>query len=404
MAAWFEDLPLDFARDETRTAAQLVATAFPSSAELQMFADSIGLDGGAINFAQTPRLIVASLLKQARLSDRMPSLISELLKDPALAALHPALLNLIKGYEGSLAAAALRKKPSLATLALLPSSVDIWSSDEASAKPLASPGLEKIVNAAAGFANPAEFRTRLAEAEVRTARIDIGGHAKGTGFLVGDSLLLTNYHVVEKGVVGGVAVFDNSISPLGVQNAGRSVSFAADWLVASSQHAAVSAEVGPDGPPPGTWDFALVRLSEPVAAQAIGPDPKAAGADRRGRYQLDGNTYLFDPAEPVFIVGHPDGRPVQFSYASPSSAKLTKNSNRVRYGTNTEGGSSGSPVFNRDWRVVALHHAAGPTNKPGDFNLKEKNFNQGIPLNGLVGELKRQLADKPAALKELGLE
>ena len=116
MAAWFEDLPLDFARDETRTAAQLVATAFPSSAELQMFADSIGLDGGAINFAQTPRLIVASLLKQARLSDRMPSLISELLKDPALAALHPALLNLIKGYEGSLAAAALRKKPSLATL------------------------------------------------------------------------------------------------------------------------------------------------------------------------------------------------------------------------------------------------------------------------------------------------
>jgi hypothetical protein len=180
------------------------------------------------------------------------------------------------------------------------------------------------------------------------------------------------------------------------------VAFAADWLAARSVHEAPATEIGPDGPPVGNWDFAVVRLADPVAAQAIGPDPQAKDADKRGRYQLDGNHYDFEDAEPIMILGHPAGRPVQFSYASPAGAKRTKLLNRVRYQTNTEGGSSGSPVFNRDWRVVALHHASGPTSVPGDFNLRTGDFNQGIPVSGIVGELKRLLAGKPE-LAELGL-
>jgi endonuclease G len=93
---------------------------------------------------------------------------------------------------------------------------------------------------------------------------------------------------------------------------------------------------------------------------------------------------------------------VQFSYASPSGVRSTKNLNRVRYQTNTEGGSSGSPAFNRDWRVVALHHGAGPTSMPGEFNLRTSDFNQGIPISAIVTELKKQLAGRPE-LAELGL-
>jgi endonuclease G len=29
----------------------------------------------------------------------------------------------------------------------------------------------------------------------------------------------------------------------------------------------------------------------------------------------------------------------------------------IQYVTRTQGGSSGSPCFNEDWKVVALHHA-----------------------------------------------
>jgi hypothetical protein len=52
--------------------------------------------------------------------------------------------------------------------------------------------------------------------------------------------------------------------------------------------------------------------------------------------------------------------------------------------------------------VVALHHAAGPTSLPGEFNLPSGQFNQGIPMSGIVAELKKQLAGR-TELAELGL-
>jgi hypothetical protein len=278
----------------------------------------------------------------------------------------------------------------------------VWAADAKQSRPLATPGLEKIVNAAAGFAEPAVFRRRLAEAEVRTARIDVGGKPKGSGFLVGNSLLLTNWHVVQ-GNSGAVAVFDNKISPLGIEeDRGRSVAFAHEWLIAHSPHAPIATELGDDGPTAGNYDFALVRLAEAVGAQAVGPNPSAQDGEMRGRYQLDSGTYDFEEGEPILILGHPAGRPMQLSYASPSGVRHTKEASRVRYKTNTEGGSSGSPVFNRNWRVVALHQAAGPTSTPGEFNLQSSQFNQGIPISRIVGELKKQLAGRPE-LTELRL-
>src|SRR5262249_50034306 len=151
-----------------------------------------------------------------------------------------------------------------------------------------------------------------------------------------------NWHVVEGNPVGAVAVFDNHVSAAGFgqENAGRIVPFADDWLVAHSEHGRSSVEFGPDGPPQGNWDFAVVRLKEEVGAQAIGPDPQAKGADKRDHYKLDGSPYQFEEAEPVFILGHPSGQPVRLSLACPSGIKPTRNLNRVRYPVNTGGGSS----------------------------------------------------------------
>jgi hypothetical protein len=399
MGAWFEDLPLDFTRDETRTAERLLIAGFPMNMSALRLADDAGLNPASLNQMAPVKFLMREILVSARRADRLPALLAEVLRDPEQAAIHGELRFLVAGHETEIADAAMLRRPSLATLATLPPTVEAWAADSATPQPLAAPGFEKIVNDAAGFADLGVFRLRLAEAEVRTARIDIRGRAMGTGFLVADSLLLTNWHVVEGGAAGAVARFDHSIL---LPEGGRSVPFAADWLVARSEHEPFPVEVSPPGPPNGRWDFALIRLAEPAGAQAIGPDPDAADADRRGRYALDGGPYDYAEAEPLLIVGHPRGRPIQLSYASPSQVRHTEHRNRVRYQTNTENGSSGSPVFNRDWRVVALHHAGGPTNEPGDFNLQNGEFNQGIPIAGIVAELQQQLDGGPA-LSELGL-
>jgi V8-like Glu-specific endopeptidase len=45
---------------------------------------------------------------------------------------------------------------------------------------------------------------------------------------------------------------------------------------------------------------------------------------------------------------------------------------RLRYRNNTEPGSSGSPVFNFEWELVALHHGGARGKEPVAYN-------QGIP-------------------------
>jgi len=403
MKAWFEDLPLDYTRAETRTAERLLITGYNTNAAALRLAENAGLDLASLPQAEPVRDLMHKILAQARRSDRLIQLLEEVLRDPDQVAIHPELRMGIAGFEGKIVAAAMRRKPKIATLAALPSSMEVFAPGSTAPKPLETSDLEKIINAA-GFGDPKLLRFHLAEAEVRTARIDIGGKAAGSGFLVADSLLLTAWHVVKKlekeDGYRSIAVFENRVSPVGKgeQDVGRAVSFAENWLVACSRHEPVDAEVGPDGPPLGNWDFAVVRLAEPVGVQAIGPNPVAVDGDKRGHYMLDGSPYHFDEAEPILIVGHPEGRPVQLSWASPSRVRQTKNGNRVRYQTNTEGGSAGSPVFNRNWRVVALHHTAGTTSMQGE-NIRS---NQGIPIAGIVAELKIQLTGRPE-LAELGL-
>ena len=63
---------------------------------------------------------------------------------------------------------------------------------------------------------------------------------------------------------------------------------------------------------------------------------------------------------------------------------------RVRYATNTEAGSSGSPVFDLDWNLVALHHLGDPAydHPPA--------YNQGVPIDKIRERLTK--AGKASAL------
>jgi V8-like Glu-specific endopeptidase len=66
---------------------------------------------------------------------------------------------------------------------------------------------------------------------------------------------------------------------------------------------------------------------------------------------------------------------------------------RLRYKTNTEAGSSGSPCFTMDWTLVALHHLGDPARAPAPA------FNQGIPI-----ELIRQRIVAQGQAAAIGLQ
>lgn len=58
--------------------------------------------------------------------------------------------------------------------------------------------------------------------------------------------------------------------------------------------------------------------------------------------------------QPVNIIQHPNGRDKEIALRANEVTNIE--GHLIRYLTNTEGGSSGSPVFNQNWEVVALHH------------------------------------------------
>ena len=70
----------------------------------------------------------------------------------------------------------------------------------------------------------------------------------------------------------------------------------------------------------------------------------------------------------LYVIGHPGGADLAFSMSDnfiidhegkPNGKPDPPHRVRLHYRSPTEKGSSGSPVFNRQWQVVALHHAGG---------------------------------------------
>jgi len=57
--------------------------------------------------------------------------------------------------------------------------------------------------------------------------------------------------------------------------------------------------------------------------------------------------------EEVCIIQHPNGKPKQI--AMEHNTVVYVGNDHLQYLTDTEGGSSGSPVFDDKWRVIGLH-------------------------------------------------
>lgn len=201
------------------------------------------------------------------------------------------------------------------------------------------------------------------------------GDRMGTGWLIraaalnltpGEELLVvTNFHVVNKdGANGGIAPESAEVVFEAVDDA---KAYAIDEIVWSS--------------PSDRHDCSLLRLAEPV----IGIDP----------LPLAKTLPLVEPTAHVYVIGHPGGRDLAFSLQDnalldhegpPIGRPAIDGVCRVHYRAPTEGGSSGSPVFNGAlWEVIALHHKGGKLGMP-KLNGQSGTYaaNEGVSLQSIA--------------------
>lgn len=282
--------------------------------------------------------------------------------------------------EGRLIAKAIEARPRNAAL------LRLAFRQKAAAAPN-EPRVERLIRDTSSFLDVEQWLDRAGQLQVCVCRIEIatrtGGMVFGTGFLIAEDWLLTNYHVMEPVIANEDGItsyvgpranavdvecrFDYKVLTAGGTCAGSAIKLARDWRIAVSPN--TNREL----------DFAVVRLAQPVGSQPVGNNPNAPG-DPRGWIPLPRRFVPeFVPHAPLFIIQHPKAEPLKLALDTDAIQAVTGDRTRVRYTTNTEPGSSGSPCFDQHWRLVALHHAGDPEFEPS--------FNEGIPIDAIVNRL-----------------
>ncbi|HSN15020.1 MAG TPA: trypsin-like peptidase domain-containing protein, partial [Anaeromyxobacteraceae bacterium] len=106
---------------------------------------------------------------------------------------------------------------------------------------------------------------------------------------------------------------------------------------------------------------------------------------RWGFLQLPTAAVAFAVNQALNCVQHPAGRMKEVAVQQNEVTHVY--ADRVHYRTDTEPGSSGSPVLDDAWNLVALHHAAGDPDPahPGSWL-----DNEGMRLDSIVTHLRAQ--------------
>src|SRR5262249_30544637 len=177
------------------------------------------------------------------------------------------------------------------------------------------------------------------------ARVQIGNEY-GTGFLVGPGLAMTNHHVIEDKNDARNAVFQFDYQ----DNASGALLPRQDFRTDVSTFFLTNEEL----------DFTLVALASTSRGNAsISSYPWT---------KLIGDTGKAEKGDPLNIIQHPRGGLKQIAFRENDVIEIPDGKKEfLYYTTDTEPGSSGSPCFNDQWELVALHHSGVP-----ELNAKEQ--------------------------------
>jgi V8-like Glu-specific endopeptidase len=184
----------------------------------------------------------------------------------------------------------------------------------------------------------------------------------GTGFLISEDLLVTNWHVLPNQEIASRSrfVFNFQRTPLGALNKTEEYPTSSKTYIADETKdlALVSLE----GQPGRTWG--KLRLAKTTAQKG----------------------------ERINIIQHPAGLPKHITVEN--NFVLFSNACCLQYVTSTLGGSSGAPILNDQWAVVGVHQAGGYLKTTGQWRAKLRN--QGVAVDQIwtlpLGDLTKSIS------------
>jgi hypothetical protein len=307
-----------------------------------LIAARIGLDIGRVNWRQASTEVWQEILNLAANSSAMPRLVDVLLEDKNVKVLHEFLRELLRAAPAAPAARQLDSPSEQEALLYhddltLPAGRVAW--------------LTTVLHRMQELA-PAVCRI---ESSYRNGQPQIG-----TAFRIAPDSLLTNWHVLIQR--------DTGVSPIAVV-----AEFGYDTDAENNPVSATLIRCRID----------TIRTDENDDWGVIRFDPAT----------LPPNVPIIDPRtppepvmhQPVFIIQHPQGGRKRLAYVRNP---ITYFDERViQYITDTQVGSSGSPVFDEHGHLIAYHRAGGkPQEFAGGPPVKK---NEGIRISRILPALRQ---------------
>lgn len=304
-----QDPPIDFSDPVVRDLWALLAANYWNKAAVRDMLARVHVDAGEIDWDRAMRWVWRDILT---LTFRQ-------------AKLRPLLTQLMDGDDEAVAER-IRELSAASPVGPAPDAADTqWKGGDTR--------LEALMQAESTLLDIAFLRrgVELGPAVCRLTVTHSGHQYWGTGFRIADNLLLTNHHVLfnpADGRTPAAAVeawfgYERTFSGLDQE-----------YTVVTGNPATIKGGRGHD------WAIVEVRDAMPADAPVIalhGAQP--VRVDDR-----------------VYIIQHPAGGAKKIGMIHNVVRYISDDV--LQYLTDTEGGSSGSPVFNERWQLVALHNGA----------------------------------------------
>lgn len=206
------------------------------------------------------------------------------------------------------------------------------------------------------------------QAAKAVVRVNLNHKGIGTGFMVAPKLLMTARHVIrsEEQAEQASFWFDYELDPSGIPLQVKTAKAAEDGLFHTN--------------PLTEMDYTILELADPPDfGQPLQLRPVVPATGDR-----------------VNIIQHPKADHKKISLQDNKVSYADRRT--IQYMTATDEGSSGSPVFNEEYEVIAIHTEGGCLTEPGTG--KQNNRNAGTSMVAVLEDLKANAPAIYACIKQ----